>query len=221
MYIPTYQMMRMQFISWMRKDDNMTTLYDMEQLNKMLAGLFEDDPVLTMYQQASTIITTLDVVINYITNMETHYDTLTNNYGARVKDLEHLVVFSAKAKKECRELDDILNSSNIPDDLKGLSYEKYLELLGESLEARRKCKDFYEICRVFREKLTTIKNFITNMDNRMYNAKSFIDSNDDFSDSDEDSKPIVVTRYNAPYKKPGAYKPRVNGNTNNTEDTSK
>lgn len=173
----------------------MLTSDEIQIINKFLDGLFKDDPSKTTSQQTERLQDVLEYVVDYIANMENVYKDNCDNLSMRVKDLEHIVVFSGLAEKENRQMEDVLNSSEIPLEFQGLSHAEYLNLLGETLQRRRKNKDFSAICRVCKERLNTVKNFISGMEKRMYSMRSFQDDEDDVVETEEiDTPPVVSTR---------------------------
>lgn len=194
-----------------RKDSWYMTIDERKKIEDFIDGLFKDNPSIPISQQRRNIEEFIMLVIDKIGSIENDYSKNVYDLNGRITDIEHLIEFSTVVENEGVSMDDFVDQSNIPQDLQGLASDEYLKRLSETLQVRRRKKDMHAIMRVCRENLMTVRNFVTNMGNRVYTLRS----GDDVSDDDIDEKAMRDISPAVTVKPSSRYQPRRYSDGNN------
>ena len=175
MYIPMFQMTQMQYV--LNRRIYMTD-EEKKRVIDFIDGLFKDDPSISLSQQTKNIEEFMTLVSEKVGLIESEYSKNVYNINGKMRDIEHLIEFSSLAEKEGIPIETLVDHSNIPPELQGLSSEEYLKKLQDTLQYRRRKKDMHAILKTTRENLSVIRRFVTNMDNRIYSLRAGDDNLD-------------------------------------------
>lgn len=149
----------------------MLTTEQRTELLTLLNDALRVDPTSSFEEQRDDILSIVQVFLTVSEELEKRFELEHTNLSELSVDLEHLIVFSRTAETKQLDLGKFIDATKLPKDLKGLTTDQYLSKLENVLTIRRYTKDWSNIFRVIKERTTTIRNFIQNMDNRMYELR--------------------------------------------------
>lgn len=165
----------------------------MENLSNLFEDLLSESSELPAREQQELLAKVFDMIVEKSARMKTEYWDEVNRLGNTVTDLEHLIVFSKNAESQGKSVSDIMDLSSLPQELRGKTSEEYLRMLGDILTDRRNKKDWSAIYRVIENKVSTIRNFILNMENRKYNLRDQNEGELDFEEENSSEKEETVS----------------------------
>lgn len=127
---------------------------------RMLTELFSPENESADEQQAQ-LLRFAEKVAELSSMWEERLSAEVNENNNLILDLEHIVAVGS----------DRITMKELPEELRDLSQEEYLEKLGDIVKQRRGQKDLAAIYRTFSQRCGNIVNFISGMANRKYEIR--------------------------------------------------
>lgn len=127
---------------------------------RMLTELFSPENESADEQQAQ-LLRFAEKVVELSSMWEERLSTEVNENNNLILDLEHIVAVGS----------DRITMEELPEELRDLSQDEYLEKLRDIVKKRRGQKDLAAIYRTFSQRCGNIVNFISGMANRKYEIR--------------------------------------------------